>query len=403
MKSCIGFVGILAVGNCDRSSTSRRSRHKIFHQPSSLSHPEKHRTKGNINFNSNRYYLPAIHAIRGGASATQLNLSASATMASLLAGSVGGAIGVGISYPFDTLSTKAQVSTGNDEKHLNFVSNMKYIWKNQGIFGFFEGVLVTVRNICCNLSSNKLCVVSTPTHILELHVPLQMIGQAIIKAIQFAVNEMTFVYLENHSSIQSNIIKMAIAGTLAGLLSSFVVSPVELVKIRMQAQSKPGKIKKDDDVRDSAVSFNNEFDCARWMIRNEGLRALFCHGLGITIIREIPSFALYFVAYGLLARSNLADVLGGHAAPLIFGAIAGWAMWIPTYPIDIVKTIVQVQTTEKGTRKELLSSWQVSKKLYHAGGLKSFFDGLEPKLARAAVKHAVTFWVYELLMKLLRP
>ena len=228
-----------------------------------------------------------------------------------------------------------------------------------------------------------------------------MIGQAIIKAIQFAVNEMTFVYLENHSSIQSNIIKMAIAGTLAGLISSFVVSPVELVKIRMQAQSKPSKIKKDDDVRDSP-SFNNEIDCARWMIQNEGLRTLFCHGLGITIIREIPSFAFYFVAYGLLARSDLADILGGHAAPLIFGAIAGWAMWIPTYPIDIVKTIVQVQTTKTDAKKELLSSWQVSKKLYRAGGLKAFFDGLEPKLARAAVKHAVTFWVYELLMKFLR-
>jgi hypothetical protein len=230
-----------------------------------------------------------------------------------------------------------------------------------------------------------------------------MIGQAIIKAIQFAVNEMTFVYIDKHSSIQSNIIKMAIAGTLAGLISSFVVSPVELVKIRMQAQSKPGKIKKDDDVCDSSPSFRNEFDCARWMIKNEGLKALFCHGLGITIIREIPSFAFYFVAYGLLARSDLAQKLGGHAAPLIFGAMAGWAMWIPTYPIDIVKTIVQVQTTEKGTQKELLSSWQVTRKLYRTGGLNAFFDGLEPKLARAAVKHAVTFWVYELLIKFLRP
>ena len=38
--------------------------------------------------------------------------------------------------------------------------------------------------------------------------------------------------------IQSTLIKMAIAGTLAGLLSSFVVSPVELLKIRMQAQNK---------------------------------------------------------------------------------------------------------------------------------------------------------------------
>ena len=142
MKSCIGFVGILAVGNCDH--TSRRYCHQNFPFHSTHSHEENRKAGSYINFKSKRDYLTAVHTIRGGASTSQLNLSATATMASLLAGSIGGAIGVGISYPFDTLSTKAQVSTGNDEKHLNFVSNMKYIWKNQGIHGFFEGVLVTV-------------------------------------------------------------------------------------------------------------------------------------------------------------------------------------------------------------------------------------------------------------------
>jgi len=154
MKSCIGFVGILAVGNCDH--TSRRSSQRTFQQPSNPAHFHQEKLDSGSNFIStlNRDYLPALHTIRGGATTTQLNLSATATMASLFAGSVGGAIGVGISYPFDTLSTKAQVSTGNDEKHLNFVSNMKYIWKSQGIHGFFEGVLVTVRHVLVKLLSN---------------------------------------------------------------------------------------------------------------------------------------------------------------------------------------------------------------------------------------------------------
>ncbi|KAL7552104.1 hypothetical protein ACHAWF_015316 [Thalassiosira exigua] len=227
-----------------------------------------------------------------------------------------------------------------------------------------------------------------------------MVGQAVIKAIQFAVNEISFLWLEKYSTIHSNIMKMAISGTLAGLLSSFVVSPVELVKIRMQAQNKASSNKKDDDA--SSLVYDNELDCAQWIVTNEGWRALFFHGLGITIIREIPSFAFYFVAYGLLARSAMADLLGGHAAPLIFGAMAGWAMWIPTYPIDIVKTIMQVQTREKGKKKDLLSSRQITAKLYRSGGVRAFFDGLEPKLARAAVKHAVTFWIYEILMGFLR-
>lgn len=233
-----------------------------------------------------------------------------------------------------------------------------------------------------------------------------MVGQAFIKAIQFAVNEITFLWLEKHSNLSSNVIKMAIAGTLAGLLSSFVVSPVELVKIRMQTQNKKTNHKKDDDAADdSSLEYKHELDCARRIVKDEGWRALFFHGLGITIIREIPSFAFYFVAYGLLAKSAMADILGGHAAPLIFGAMAGWAMWIPTYPIDIVKTIVQVQKArENGARNpEMLNSRQITAKMYRAGGLGAFFDGLEPKLARAAVKHAVTFWVYEVIMGFLRP
>ncbi len=52
---------------------------------------------------------------------------------------------------------------------------------------------------------------------------------------------------------------------------------------------------------------------------------------------------------------------------------------------------------------ELLGSWQVGAKLYRAGGLRAFFDGLELKLARAAVKHAVTFWVYKVLMSFMKP
>jgi hypothetical protein len=53
-------------------------------------------------------------------------------------------VGVGVSYPFDTLSTKAQVRLqGKDQ--LNLLRSINVIWKNEGIRGFFEGVIGTVR------------------------------------------------------------------------------------------------------------------------------------------------------------------------------------------------------------------------------------------------------------------
>lgn len=231
---------------------------------------------------------------------------------------------------------------------------------------------------------------------------LKMLGQAIIKAIQFATNEFTLSWLAKHTAISSNVRKLIISGIISGLVSSFVVSPIELVKIRMQAQNKIATKEKDDNTKMMhPLIYNNEIDCALYVIQNEGWMSLFTHGLWITIIREIPSFAIYFAVYGWLADTFLSASLGVHIKPLLFGAIAGWAMWIPTYPIDIVKTIEQVQT--RGKNKDVLSWRQITAKLYRAGGIKAFFEGLEPKLARAAIKHAVTFWCYEVLMKLLKP
>jgi len=146
MKSCISFVGLLAVGNCDNIS-QRSPTHKRYRQFSNSVSISKH-TSSIIQAKSYRRsnQHPSIYNIRGGDTniSSTTSLSVSATMASLFAGSIGGAIGVGISYPFDTLSTKAQVSTGKEGQQLSLTKSIGRIWKNEGVRGFFEGVLVTV-------------------------------------------------------------------------------------------------------------------------------------------------------------------------------------------------------------------------------------------------------------------
>jgi hypothetical protein len=89
--------------------------------------------------------------IRGGAVTGSSSTQLSATYASLLAGSIAGAIGVGVSYPFDTLTTKTQVSTGIDDKnalpyHPGLYKRIVRIFNEEGVAGFFEGVLIAVRN-----------------------------------------------------------------------------------------------------------------------------------------------------------------------------------------------------------------------------------------------------------------
>jgi hypothetical protein len=92
-------------------------------------------------------------------------------------------------------------------------------------------------------------------------------------------------------------------------------------------------------------TYANELECMRAVLENEGWSGLFTRGLGPTLAREIPSYAIYFVVYRLLMSTDLAGGLGG-AAPLVCGAVSGCACWIPVYPIDVVKTLVQ--NTEGG-------------------------------------------------------
>ena len=155
--------------------------------------------------------------------------------------------------------------------------------------------------------------------------------------------------------------------------------------------------------------YANELECIRAVLENEGWSGLFTRGLGPTLAREIPSYAIYFVVYRLLMSTALAGGLGG-AAPLVCGAVSGCACWIPVYPIDVVKTLVQ--NTEGGggggggggdggKKEDSSSAVNVAMQLYRDEGIGAFFDGLTPKMLRASVNHAVTFWVYDLVMDVL--
>lgn len=74
-------------------------------------------------------------------------------IASLVSGSIAGAIGIGVAFPLDTLKTKSQVLRQQqasvsdkgemlriDVSKMNMIQLISFIYKNEGIAGFFGGV-----------------------------------------------------------------------------------------------------------------------------------------------------------------------------------------------------------------------------------------------------------------------
>lgn len=70
---------------------------------------------------------------------------------------------------------------------------------------------------------------------------------------------------------------------------------------------------------------------------------------------------------------------------------------LPVYPVDVVKTLIQAND---GT-EESSSAIDVSIQLFQDRGIGAFFDGITPKMLRAAVNHSVTFFIYDFIFNAL--
>lgn len=273
---------------------------------------------------------------------------------SIIAGSIGGAAGVGAAFPLDTLKTKQQIDQEGSSSRIEYdvspsgevviqvgapappttlFHTVIDIWNNQGLGGFYGGVSTS------------------------------MAGQAIIKAVAFSTNT---AVLNAHYDI-------ATAAATAGLVTAFIAVPVDRIKVLMQTNS-----------------FPTEQACLKHVLDTEGLKGLLSTGLVPTLFREVPAYTLYFYLYGTLMSSTILGTEAlGPLAPLVSGALAGATCVVPVHPVDVVKTIVQHSATE----------WQaVVADIYQNQGLEGFWEGLTPRMARAAVNHSVTFAVYDFLI-----
>lgn len=98
-------------------------------------------------------------------------------------------------------------------------------------------------------------------------------GVALVNAVVFGVYGNIQRNVENPNSLKSHFL----AGTMAGLAQSFICSPMELAKTRLQVQE------------DFATKhkFKGPLQCLNHIFRTEGFRGIF-RGLGITAMRDVP-------------------------------------------------------------------------------------------------------------------
>ncbi|XP_077286084.1 mitochondrial basic amino acids transporter-like [Arctopsyche grandis] len=262
-----------------------------------------------------------------------------------VAGCIGGCAGVVVGHPLDTIKVLMQV----EKKHTGIVSCVRDVVAKDSLRGLYRGV-------------------TSP-----------MAGVAFVNAVVFGV----YGGVQRRCSEPDSLSSHAIAGAAAGLLQSFICSPVELAKTRLQLGC-------------SGTSSQGPLACLAEVARREGPSALF-RGLGLTAMRDTPAFACYFLTYEALVRRSDGRS-PGTIRTLMAGGFAGTASWLISFPIDAVKSRIQADGM---TGPRMYSgAYDCLKKSIKAEGPQFLTRGLSAVLLRAFPTNAACFGAVSWCMSL---
>ncbi|KIW55489.1 hypothetical protein PV05_04228 [Exophiala xenobiotica] len=287
---------------------------------------------------------------------------------SLAAGGVGGICAVIVGHPFDLVKVRLQTA----EK------------------GVYSGAMDVVRKTVARegLARGLYAGVSAP-----------LVGVTPMFAVSFwgydmgkrLVNTFTTVPVVNNTP-QYSIGQISAAGFFSAVPMTLITAPFERVKVLLQIQGQkqlaPGEKPK----------YSGGVDVVRQLYKEGGIRSVF-RGSAMTLARDGPGSAAYFAVYEYVKRSLSPKDENGNAtgelslpAVMTAGGAAGVAMWIPVFPVDTIKS--RIQTAEgRPTISGVISG------VYRSGGIKAFFPGFGPALARAVPANAATFVGVELAHK----
>ncbi|XP_048105591.1 mitochondrial basic amino acids transporter isoform X1 [Alosa alosa] len=273
-----------------------------------------------------------------------------------LAGCIGGAAGVLVGHPFDTVKVRLQVQSAEKPLYRGTFHCFQSIVRQESMLGLYKGI-------------------GSP-----------MMGLAFINAIVFGVQGNTMRFLGHDTPMNQ-----FMAGSAAGAIQSVICCPMELAKTRMQMQG-TGEKKKS-----ARKLYKNSLDCLVRIYKREGLLGI-NRGMVTTLLRETPCFGVYFLTYDLLTRRMGCEPDDPYIIPklLFAGGTSGVTCWLSTYPVDVIKT--RLQADGVGGVYRYSSIMDCVRKSVANEGWMVFTRGLTSTLLRAFPVNAATFATVTLVL-----
>nr|XP_060637104.1 probable mitochondrial glutathione transporter SLC25A39 [Anolis sagrei ordinatus] len=177
-----------------------------------------------------------------------------------------------------------------------------------------------------------------------------------------------------------------VAGAVARLGAVTVISPLELIRTKMQSRQ---------------LTYHELRVCIQSAVAQDGWLSLW-RGWGPTLLRDVPFSALYWFNYELVKDwlcsqfcLDKATFMTSFAA----GALSGTVAAILTLPFDVVKTQRQIELgdmeTVKANTPRSSSTWLLMQKIRADSGTRGLFAGFMPRVIKVAPACAIMISTYE--------
>lgn len=175
------------------------------------------------------------------------------------------------------------------------------------------------------------------------------------------------------------------SGAFAGIANSVISGPIEHVRIRLQTQP-----------HGAARLYSGPIDCIRKVSAHNGVLNGLYRGEAVTILREAQAYGVWFLAFEWMMnadaqRNNISRDTISQVKIATYGGLAGEALWLSSYPFDVVKS--KMQSDGLGADRKYQSMRDCFAKTYRGEGLRGFWKGIGPTLLRAMPVSAGTFAV----------
>ena len=267
-----------------------------------------------------------------------------------VAGCAAGVCSTVVGHPFDTIKVRLQQGIGGSGP----LSCAMYTVRREGAGGLFKG-----------LASPMLTV------------PL-------VNAVVFGVyGHARSVLQARHPDQPLSGSEACAAGAWAGLVNTVVITPVELLKCRLQVAG--------DHPSGAGAELRALREEMGKVLREDGARGLWRGNIACGA-REVASYIGMFGTYEVLKSCFGEDTSGPNASALstvVSGGMAGVMCWTLSYPQDVVKTSMQVRSGPFSAGASAAAG------IWAREGMRGFWKGYSAAVMRAIPANGAGFLAYE--------